>query len=216
METPITLKPCPFCGVIPTPITSTITKELIVKCDTQECPLNDSQWWDIEVWNTRPASNVKVAEIEEALGKITQGEWHVTERKAEYEDIVTFCVDTREPDSNILTEVCTSEAFNEQIEKARIDFNFIAKMPEYAHTLLDELQRVEGERDNKHGLLESCQQWLNAASNENVDLETKIESLQAKVKELTEKLGWAEDNAGELQQCYDEMLPIIKPPSCCY
>ena len=128
-----------------------------------------------------------IKEIEERLEKITGGEWHVTERKAEYEDIVTFCIDTRKPDNKMLTEVCTTEAFQGQITEARIDFAFIAHAPDDIFTLLSALKASQKKVGELEAELSTTKYTRNAHHRDAQAQRIRAQKAEAQLSEEAQK-----------------------------
>ena len=58
------LKPCPLCGWSPQLATS--FGEPVVGCVNRSCDLCDTEWFDVDAWNTRPIEDTLRARAEAA------------------------------------------------------------------------------------------------------------------------------------------------------
>jgi hypothetical protein len=58
------LKPCPLCGWSPQLATS--FGEPVVGCVNRSCDLCDTEWFDVDAWNTRPIEDALRARAEAA------------------------------------------------------------------------------------------------------------------------------------------------------
>jgi len=76
------LKPCPFCGTKPHPITADLLTRpcFYYECENKTCHAAEKGWHDteqeaIDAWNSRPIEDALQAEIETLTGKLDSAKY---------------------------------------------------------------------------------------------------------------------------------------------